>query len=127
MAAKIVYTGLATPYCSVYVADASAAHICRLVWREARYSLSVQKPKHFWITRMLDGGSVKFFSWYVRNELCVAARREELVYHSSVAQTVTSFIHCQQIMISSAAGEVMSGRCKVSQFFKGGWVFQHHF
>ena len=76
-ATKIVYTDFATPYCSVYVADASAARICRLVCREARHSLSVQEPKHFWMTRMLNGGSIEFFLWYARHELCVAARRQK--------------------------------------------------
>ena len=70
--------------------------------------------KYFWMTRMLTGGSIEFFLWYARHELCVAPRRQELVHRNSVAQTVTPFVHCQQIMISSAAGQVNIGRCKIS-------------
>ena len=85
VATQIVYTGFATPYCSVYVADASAARVQRLLCREAGYSLCVKKPSHFWIPRVLNRGRLELFLWYQGHQLCVAVCCQKLVHGSSVA------------------------------------------
>ena len=80
LATQIVYTGFAAPYCRVYVAHTSATAVRRLLCREARHSLRVQQPSHFWMARVFDRGGIELFLWYARHELRVAARRQKLVH-----------------------------------------------